>query len=129
MTPGRIAKLLLALVLLAPLGLFYLQNAGTRVDLVFRLPGVAWYLVRGASIPLLLFGSLVSGLLLSGIWFGGKAVARGRAVRSLSVQIAALEDELALARVERNSASPSSIEAPGSSTPATEETTDFDELI
>jgi len=133
MTLSRIIKLIAVFVVLAPLGLFYVQNAGTRVDLVFRLPGMSWYLVRSAPVPLLLTVSLATGGLVSALWFGSKAVARGRAVRSLSRQVSALEDDLALARLDRSpKVDPGSVasEPADSSDGALKDgMADFDELI
>jgi len=133
MTVSRIIKLIVAFLVLAPLALFYVQNAGTRVDLVFRLPGMSWYLARSAPVPLLLVIFLAAGALVSALWFGSKAVARGRAVRALNRQVSALEDDLALARLDRSpkvKEEPANSESVDDSGSAVEDgTTDFDELI
>ena len=101
MTARRIALLVLAAVVVVPLGLLYVQNSGTRVDLVFRLPGFAWYLARDTALPLLMGSCVLAGGLLSGAFFGSRLMARGRRVRSLSRQVSTLEDDLALARLDR----------------------------
>lgn len=133
MTVSRIIKLILAAVVLVPLGLFYVQNAGTRVDLVFRLPGMSWYLAKSAPVPFLLALFLAAGSLISALWFGSKAVARGRAVRALNGQIAGLEDDLALARLDQRSRAEAEVAHSHSSEDLAqsdpEEATDFDELI
>jgi hypothetical protein len=100
MNARRIALLVLTALVIAPLGLLYVQNSGTRVDLVFRLPGAAWYLARDISLPLLLGIGVLAGGLLSGVFFGTRSMASGRRVRSLSRQVSALEDDLALARLD-----------------------------
>jgi hypothetical protein len=133
MRPSRIIKLILVAVVLLPLGLFYIQNAGTRVDLVFRLPGMSWYLAKSAPVPLLLGLFLAVGGLTSALWFGSKAVARGRAVSALNRQIAGLEDDLALARLDQRSRADAEVAHSNSSEDVaevkSEEATDFDELI
>ncbi len=133
MNVSRIVKLIAAFLVLAPLGLFYVQNAGTRVELVFRFPGMSWYLARSAPVPLLLAIFLAAGALAAALWFGSKAVARGRAVRALNRQVSALEDDLAIARLDRSSkAEVESADSELTETPdgAVEDgMTDFDELI
>ena len=133
MRPSRIIKLILVVVVLLPLGLFYVQNAGTRIDLVFRLPGMSWYLAKSAPVPLLLAVFLAAGALTSALWFGSKAVARGRAVRALNRQVAGLEDDLALARLDQRSSADAEVAhsnpSAGMAEAKAEEATDFDELI
>ena len=126
---------LVVLLVAVPLSLFYVQNAGTRIDLIFRLPGMSWYLAQATPAPLLLAMSLVGGGLLSSLFLGPRLLAKSRRVRLLSRQVAALEDDLALARLDRTDKSTGSAaeSSPAEGLPladeSVEDATDFDELI
>ena len=99
MSFGRLVSLILLVVILAVGTLFYVQNAETVVDVVFRLPGVgAWHLENGMPLPLLIFASAGAGILVSTLYLGTLLAVRGRSVRSLETRLEAAEEELTLAR-------------------------------
>jgi len=136
MNARRVSLLVLVVLVVVPLGLFYLQNSATRIDLVFRLPGVSWYVAKATPAPLLLGMFLLAGGLLSGVFFGSRSLAKSREIRELNHQVSALEDDLALARLDHDSKpterADESIEAPvdsGTLESSVEDATDFDELI
>ncbi len=133
MTPRRILLAVLVLLVTGVLALFYLQNVDTRVDVVFRLPGVAWYLAQDSPLPLLLGISLLSGLVLSGLYFGVASARKSRKIRALGREVSALEDDLALARLDQGGPTASASSEPaasgGDDSVSAEEATDFDELI
>lgn len=136
MNARRVSWLVLVVLVVVPLALFYLQNSATEIDLVFRLPGVSWYLAKATSAPLLLGIFLLTGGLLSGAFFGGGSLVKSREIRELSRRVSGLEDDLALARLDRESLpterADESTKAPvemGALESSVEDATDFDELI
>lgn len=83
-----------------PSTLFYLQNADTHVDLVFKLsPEHAWHLgPSGAPLPLLLLATLLLGMLATALpasFLVSRSAAR---LRGLRKQVASLQDEIDFAK-------------------------------
>ncbi len=109
MTPKKIALIVVVVVVVAVLALFYIQNADTRVNVIFKLtPGLAWDLGGGGvALPVLLFSTFLGGFAVAALGFGGTMMARSRRARSLERQVASLEDELAFHRNSPPAAPPS----------------------
>jgi hypothetical protein len=102
-----------------PSGLFYLQNADTYVDVVFKLsPQLAWHLgPQGIALPLLLILTFLVGMLCCAIPAAFLVARSGRRLRGLSRQVDSLQDEIDFAR----SSQPKS--------PSTAAAGDFDDII
>jgi len=134
MTTRRIVGFVVLVLVAGMLAMFYLQNSATHVDVVFRLPGLSWYLVQDYPLPLLLGLSLLLGAVLSGLYFGVASAGKSRRIRALGREISALEDDLALARLDQgapgaDAGAPESAAPNGKDPESAEEPTDFDELI
>lgn len=92
---GTILLALLALLVIGAAALLWVQNAETRVDLVWNLPPVGgWYLAKAAPLPGLVLASFGIGVLLCWTWFAVAGMAAGVRNRTLQRQVGALQDEL-----------------------------------
>ena len=125
MTPKRITTLVLILAVAGALGLFYMQNSATHVNVVFKLtPDLAWDLgPRGISLPVLLVIDFLLGIFISGLVFSGVLARGSRRARVLGRQVTALQDEIEFSR-RTNSRDTRPFSAP----PAADEG-DFDDLL
>jgi len=129
MTPKRIALLVVVALLVGVLALFYVQNAGTRVNVIFKLPGgLAWDLgSAGMALPVLLaitFG-LGAGIVASvmGALMGRSA----RRARTAQRQVDSLQDELDFLRSDANRGK--SFSKPSTAEPPVSSDGTFDDLI
>jgi hypothetical protein len=84
----------------APLTLFYLQNADTQVDVIFKLsPEFAWHLgSRGMSLPLLLILTFLIGMLACALPASFLVSRSGARLRGLRKRVDALQAEVDFAR-------------------------------
>jgi len=80
--------------------LFYLQNADTHVDVVFKLsPEFAWHLgSQGISLPLLLILTFLIGMLVCAIPAALLVSRSGARLRGLQRRVDSLQDEVEFAR-------------------------------
>ncbi len=148
MKPVTIVIGLLALLVVAALGLFGWQNLQTQVDLVFNLgPVGGWYIAKGFPVPYLMGICLGTGFLVAFIWLGGKSLVAGRKAKALERQVSALQDEIEWGRRNVGSptkapaasakkpkpvskpAAPVAAPAPKPAPPASADLPDFDDLI
>lgn len=80
--------------------LFYLQNADTQVDVVFKLtPELAWHLgSQGISLPLLLMITFLVGMLVCAIPAAFLVSRSGARLRGVQRRVDSLQDEIEFAR-------------------------------
>jgi len=88
------------LVVGVPLGLFWIQNADTHVNLIFKItPELAWDLgPAGMSLPALLVLTFILGQFIAALIVGGLVFKGTRRVKTLERQVAALQDEIEFSR-------------------------------
>jgi len=99
--------------------LFYLQNADTQVDVIFKLsPNLAWHLgPQGIALPLLMILTFLIGMLVCALPAALLVSRSGARLRGLSRRVEALQDEVDYAR--KSKPKPSGSPASG----------DFDDII
>jgi ABC-type Fe3+ transport system permease subunit len=104
MTPKRITLLIIAALLVGAFALFYLQNAGTRVNLIYKLPGgLAWDLgPDGVALPILLSITFGLGAGIVGSVMGTLMGRSARRARLAQREVDSLQDELDFLRSDAN---------------------------
>ena len=89
MTPRRIITLVLLLVIIFVGALFTIQNGGrlTGLSLSFGFSGAAFQLAEPVPVPVLMWASLGTGLLLGGGWGLLQRFSLGRKIRELELKV------------------------------------------
>lgn len=99
MKAKRIVLIVVLLLVVGLVLLFYVQNAETKVNLIFKLPfGLAWTLKSAVALPMLLLIAFLAGLLVSGGILGGLLMGANKRARSLERQSSSMKDELSIGR-------------------------------
>ncbi len=95
MKAKRIILIVVVVLLVALVLLFYVQNAETKVNLIFKLPfGLAWTLKSPVALPMLLLITFLAGMLVSGGILGGLVLSARRKARELERRTSSLQGEL-----------------------------------
>lgn len=129
MTPKRIAAGVVVLLVVGVGTLFYLQNVGTRVNVIFKLPGgLAWDLGGGGmALPVLLAITFGLGAGIVASVMGALMGRNARRARAAQRQVDSLQDELDFLRSDVNRSK--AYTKPSSDEPPIKADGTFDDLI